>query len=106
MALCLHRRQHGHVGVPDGQVPYQMTSNTEAARSTPIVTLNTRQARADRSRRGRTAPKASQGRQLGSDTSAKVSPNAAAWLKALPAPWSRKVAAALAPTSHDFGLSH
>src|SRR5258705_13468020 len=85
---------------------YQKIRSTDAARSAPIVMLKIRRARSPRRTRCRTAPNASQGRQLGSDARTNVTPKAADWVSALLAPSWRKVAAALAHTTQDFGLIH
>src|ERR1700687_3170589 len=79
---------------------------TDAARRTPMAILKTRWARSERSQRCKTAPKASQGRQLGTAATTNVRAKATDCPRALPARWSRKVAAALVHTSHDFGLTH
>jgi hypothetical protein len=71
-----------------------------------MAPLKMRRARSEQRKRCKTAPKASQGKQLGRDASTKTSPKVADWPRALPAPASRKVAVALAQTSHDFGLIH
>jgi hypothetical protein len=52
------------------------------------------------------APKASHRKQLGKGASTKRPPSTAACTIALPASALRKVPAALAVTSHDFGLTH
>src|SRR4029077_9988239 len=89
-----------------GAIAQRTIRAIDSARSTPIAMLNTR------SRRGlpRTwctvAPKASQTKPLGSTARAKRPPRAAAWASGLPASAWRKVPAALAVTSHDFGLTH
>ncbi len=85
---------------------YQMNKMTDPASRAPIATLKRRKARSDRRTRCMTAPKASQGKQLGRQARKNKSPRAADCPSGLPAPSCKKVAAALAHTSHDFGLTH
>src|SRR5579864_7231601 len=71
-----------------------------------MIKLNVRWARAERSRRWRAAPKASQRKQLGRATATKSAARVAACTAGLAAEAELKKAAALALASHDLGLSH
>src|SRR5260370_10901423 len=71
-----------------------------------MAMLKMRIVRSVRRTRCMMAPKASQGRQLGTDATMNVRPKATDCASALPARWSRNAADALAHTSHAFGLTH